>query len=311
GGLAISAMITPLILALDAVGNLYFADSESNRIRKVTPAGIISTYAGNGNAGYSGNGGPATSAELGSVYGLATDAKGNLYLAENSNLVRKVDADGIITTYAGGGAPGSTGDGGPATSATLNSPAGLAVDSAGNLYIADDGSMCIRKVTPDGIISTYAGTGDYTSSGSGGPAKNAGIRFPWGLAADGAGNVYVGEGGTNRIRKISPDGIIAPFAGNGIEASTGDGGPATSASLASPGNLAANEAGDVYIVEGDTSLVRKVAATGTLNAVPFSNAVYPAWAVAGGAGFSLTVTGANLVSGAMVYWDTTALATQY
>ena len=210
GGATGALMDTPTALVFDAAGNLYIADTNNHRIRKVGTDGNITTFAGNGNAADFGDGGPATSASLNSPEGLAIDNAGNIYVADTaSHRVRKISPDGTITTVAGNGSGGFQGDGGPATKANLYYPKGLAVDaSSGNLYIADWLNSRIRVVTPDGNIYTVAGNGSYDYYGDGGPATSAALRFPWGLAVDAAGNVYVADDENSTIRKLTP---VAPL----------------------------------------------------------------------------------------------------
>jgi uncharacterized protein (TIGR03437 family) len=210
GGGATGALLdTPTALVLDAAGNLYIADTNNNRIRKVGTDGNISTFAGTGEAASSGDGGPATSAAMNRPEGLALDGAGNLYIADTaSHRVRKVSPDGTITTVAGNGTGGFQGDGGPATEASLYYPKGIVVDPSGNLYIADWLNSRIRMVTPDGIISTVAGNGSFSYYGDGGPATSAALRFPWGLAVDAAGNVYVADDENSVIRMLTP---VAPL----------------------------------------------------------------------------------------------------
>jgi TonB family protein len=163
GGPATAAHLNaPLDIAVDTAGNLFIADTQNSRIRKVTPAGVITTVAGNGTQGFSGDGGPATSAKLNDPSGVAVDTAGSLFIADSSNnRIRKVTPDGVISTVAGNGSAGYSGDGGPATTAQLNSLGGVAVDTAGNLFIADSGNNCVRKVTTSGVINTIAGTKLY------------------------------------------------------------------------------------------------------------------------------------------------------
>jgi hypothetical protein len=208
GGPATSAKLdSPTGVALDGAGNIYIADLGNHRIRKVTVStGIISTAAGNGTQGYSGDGGPATSAELYYATGVAADSAGNIYIGDEVNeRVRKVTAStGIINTVAGDGVGGYSGDGGPATSAELNAPSGVAVDTAGNIYIADISNNRIRKVTVStGIISTVAGNGTAGYSGDGGPATNAELNNPSGVAVDTVGKIYIGDTNNNRIRAVT------------------------------------------------------------------------------------------------------------
>jgi secreted PhoX family phosphatase len=173
-GQATSAQISqPVGVAVDAAGNLFIADHGNNRVRKVTPSGVISTVAGNGFSGFSGDGGPTTSAQL-SPWEIAVDMAGNLFIADSdNNRVRKVTPGGVISTVAGNGASGFSGDGGPATAAQINSPTGLAVDMVGNLFIVEEHGYRVRKVTPSGIISTVAGSGISGFGGDGGPATSA------------------------------------------------------------------------------------------------------------------------------------------
>lgn len=275
GGQATSAAFAnPDGLAADGAGNLYISDSLHCVIRKVTHAGVISTYAGNGGCDWAGDGGPATSAKLFSPAGLAVDATGNLYIADFwNNVVRKVAASGVISTVAGyvasfgtgTGNRGYWGDGGPATSAGLNNPAGVAVDTVGNLYIADYGNNLIRKVTPGGVISTVAGIWFSGYSGDGGPATSASLYLPFGVAVDALGELYIADTGNNVIRKVDTKGVISTIAGTGGQAYSGDGGPATSAALDVPSDVVLDAAGNLYIADAYNSVVRKVASNGVIS----------------------------------------------
>ena len=264
GGPATGASLnSPYGVAVDAAGNLYIADRNNHRIRKVSPAGVISTVAGNGAYSYSGDGGPATSASLHGPHGVAVDAASNLYIADRDNeRVRRVSAGGTITTVAGNGAYEFSGDGGPATSASLQGPRGVAGDAAGNLYIADTGNYRIRKVSPSGIITTVAGNGAGGFSGDGGPATSGSLSYPHHLAVDAVGNLYIADIYNNRIRKVSPSGIITTVAGGGP--SLGDGGPATSASLNQPGGVAVDAAANLNNAETGNSRNRKVSPSGII-----------------------------------------------
>jgi uncharacterized protein (TIGR03437 family) len=195
---------------MDSAGNLYIADTNNNRIRKVGTDGNITTFAGNGEAGSSGDGGPAASAGLNHPEGLALDSQGNLYVADSAgHRVRKISPDRTITTIAGNGTAGFQGDGGRATDASLYYPKGLAVDaSSGNLYIADWLNSRVRVVTPDGNIYTVAGNGQYDYYGDGGSATKAAMRFPWGVAVDASGKVYVADDENSTIRLLTP---VAPL----------------------------------------------------------------------------------------------------
>ncbi len=250
-GLAIYAQLSGGAgVAVDAAGNLYIADSENNRIRKVS-SGVIATVAGNGTAGFSGDNGPAAFAELSRPEGVAVDTAGNLYIADSSNSrIRKVSNE-VISTVAGGGAQIS--DNAAATSAHLFDPECVAVDSAGNFYITDQGSQIVRKVS-NGVIVTVAGNGNPAF---GGPATSAGLSNPKGIAVDSAGNLYIADSANNRIRKIS-SGVIATIAGNGTAGFSGDGGAATSAALAQPSGVVVDSIGNVYITDSANNRIRKV-----------------------------------------------------
>ncbi|PWU08282.1 MAG: hypothetical protein C5B50_29830 [Verrucomicrobia bacterium] len=231
---------------------------------------IISTVAGNGGNGYSGDGGPATNATLGNIQTVSLDKSGNMYLPDGPLRVRKVDISGIINTVAGGGTNG-LGDGGPATNASLGDPSHVAVDDRGNWYIPDLGNQRVRKVDTNGIISTVAGTGTNGFSGDGGPATNANLAFPAGVALDALKNLYIADDSNHRVRRVDTDGIISTFAGNGTNGYTGDGGLATNASLYSPYRLAFNPAGNLFLIDGyprvrmiDTNgIITTVAGNGT------------------------------------------------
>ena len=268
GGPATSArLFSSDWVAVDGQGNVYIADGFFNRVRKVSPAGTITAFAGTGAFGFSGDGGPATSARLNEPHGVAVDRQGNVYIAdEGNNRVRKVSPGGTITTIAGTGTGGCAGDGGKATSAQLSFPAGVAVDGQGNVYIAG-GVLCprVRKVSPGGTITTIAG-GKIGKSGDGGPATSAWLWDPRGVAVDGQGNVYIADNGDSRVRKVNPSGTITTFAGTGSGGFSGDGGPATSARVRGPWGVAVDGRGNVYIGDGGNSRVRKVGTSATAKA---------------------------------------------
>jgi sugar lactone lactonase YvrE len=273
GGPAKSAgLCGPTDVALDAEGNMYISDTGDycsgpggDTVRKVDPHGTITTVAGTGESGFSGDGGPATKARLDFPSAVAVDREGNLYIADGSNYrIRKVDKDGIITTFAGTGEARHSGDGGPATSAQLREPACMVFDAQGNLYLADYTS--VRKIDPSGTITTVAGTGRFGFSGDGGPATEAKLTAS-DIALDGKGNMYISDTENNRIRMVDRDGIIHTVAGTGKEGYSGDGGPATKAALALPIGIALDSEGNLYIACHHNSRVRKVDRNGKITTV--------------------------------------------
>jgi sugar lactone lactonase YvrE len=269
GGPATAAQLfQPMGMAVDAAGNLYIADRQLKRIRKVSTSGIISSIAGNGIFGFNGDGKLALDANLSSPSDVAVDAAGNLYIADSgNNRVRKVTEDGIIHTVAGNGSTGFSGDGGPAIEALISSQTALAVDAAGDLYIADRGNNRVRKVTEDGIIHTVAGNGVWGFSGDGGPATAAQLYSPVAVAVDTSGNLYIADNGNYRIRKVSKSGVISTVAGNGTNGFSGDGGPATMAQMSRPEAVAVDVAGNIYIAFVEDSRVRKVTPAGVISTI--------------------------------------------
>jgi gliding motility-associated-like protein len=255
-------------IAVDASGNIYVANQFECSIRKITPAGIIGTFAGTGVSGFSGDGGQASLAQLNGPIGITFDALGNLYVADAGNeRVRKITSGGIISTIAGTGTATFSGDGGPATSAGLNIPNGVAVDASGNVYITDDNNNRVRKINTSGIISTFCGNGTAGFSGDGGQATSASINKISGITIDAGGNFYIADNYNNRVRKITPSGIISTYAGNGIGGSTGDGGSATSASLNHPSRLTLDAAGNLYISDDLNYKIRMVTTSGIISTV--------------------------------------------
>ena len=233
----------------------------------VSGGSTITTIAGTGKAGFSGDRGPATRARLSGPRGVAVDGQGNVYISDSGNArVRKVSGR-TITTIAGTGTAGFSGDGGPAAAAQLNQPEGLAVDGQGNLYIADYGSHRVRRVSPDGVITTIAGTGKQGFSGDGGLATSAQLEYPEGVAVDGRGSVYIADTGNSRVRKVGQGGTITTIAGTGETGFSGDGGRATSASLFRPSDVAADGRGNVYIADFLHYRVRKVSPAGTITTI--------------------------------------------
>ena len=268
GGQATAATLNePFAVAFDASGNLFIADLQNNLIRKVTPAGVISTFAGTGTAGTTGDGGQATAANISSPGSLAVDASGNLYFADNANHVRKVTPGGIISTIAGTGTGAESGDGGQATAADLYAPYGLAFDADGNLFIADYSGDTIREITTDGIIHTVVGTGTAGSTGDGGQATAATLNGPFGVAVDAFGNLYISDATSNKIREVTTDGVIRTLAGTGTSGSTGDGGAATDAKLNAPGALVVDAAGNLYLSDNSNNTIREITKDGVIHRV--------------------------------------------
>lgn len=268
GGPATRARLShPEQLAVDASGNVYIADTRNARVRKVSPEGTITTIAGSGKMGPLGDGGPARAAGL-YPSGVAVDGKGNVYITDNAHeRVRKVTPDGTITTIAGTGRVGPVkGDGGPATSATLWNPHALAIDGQGNLFIAGTSNQRVRKVGPDGTITTIAGTGRQGFSGDRGPATSARLHDPYGVAVDGHGNVYIADRDNHRVRRVSPGGRITTIAGTGSAGYSGDGGPASAARLHDPRGVAVDAHGNLYIADSQNFRIRMVSG-GTITTV--------------------------------------------
>ena len=264
GGAAVAAGLAfPADVALDSLGNLYIADSQNIRIRRIdSRSRIITTVAGSGSRGFSGDGGAATEAELSDPNGVALDSLGNLYFADTQNFrIRKVDfRSGIITTVAGSGSPGFSGDGGAATAAELSYPDGVALDSLGNLYFADTGNNRIRRVAAaSGTITTVAGNGFSGFGGDGGAATEARLEGPHGVALDSVGNLYIADSYNFRTRRVAAvTGVITTVAGNGSLEFHGDGGAATAAGLNVPYDVTVDPIGNLYIADSVSDRVRAV-----------------------------------------------------
>jgi len=243
GGQAAAAQLSsPFGIAVDGNGNVFVADSDNNRIRKIAPGGVITTVA----------------AGLDGPYGIAVDGAGNLFVAERfGGYVRKIDTNGIISTVAGNGSSGFSGDNGPAIAASLNNPVGVAIDSAGNVFIADRNNLRVRKVDLNGVITTVAGTGNNAYGGDNGPATNAHLSPLTDVAVDGNNNLLIADVGNNRIRKVT-NGIISTIIGTGQYGFSGDGGPATSAAVRSPFDIIVDTSGNFFVVDLDNYRIRKV-----------------------------------------------------
>ena len=272
-----ASLESPVSVTIGPDGSIYIADDANYRIRRTGPDGIITTVAGIDSDGYSGDGGPATSASIGFPGGVAAGYDGSIYISDwLNNRIRRVGPDGIMATVAGNGNSGYSGDGGPATSASISFPRGVAVGSDGNIYISDSGNNRIRRVNPDGIISTVAGNGIRGYSGDGGPATSASLLSPDGVAIGPDGSIYINDGGNNRIRRVGPDGVIATVAGNGNHVYfwgdftycgySGDGGLATSTPLCGPTGVAVGPDGSVYIADM-SSRIHRVRPDGIITSV--------------------------------------------
>ncbi|MEO6884070.1 MAG: T9SS type A sorting domain-containing protein [Bacteroidia bacterium] len=259
---------SPYGIAVDASGNVFIVDQFNNRIRKINTSGIISTIAGNGTAGYSGDGGVATAAQLSYPQEVAVDVAGNVYIADTqNNCIRKINSSGIISTIAGNGIQGYSGDGGAATAAELNYPNGVAVDATGNVFISDGNNYRVRKINTSGTITTIAGNGTSGYGGDGGLATVAELNDPNGVAVDATGNVYISDEGNQRIRKVNTSGIITTIAGNGIQGYSGDGGVATAAELNFSSGVAVDAVGNIYIAVWGNFRIREVNTSGIITTV--------------------------------------------
>ena len=272
GGPAVQAQLNhPVAIASDSDGNVYVAERDGHRLRKIDASGVITTVAGTGDWGDERDGGPASDAALARPLGLASDSEGNVYVSSR-NKIRRIDQSGIITTFAGTGQRGSIGDGGSAVTARLPDPHGISFDAAGNLYVAGWDSNRVRRIETTGVVTTLAGAGELGYSGDGGSATEARLHHPLGIAADSAGNVYVTEDGGGRVRKIDAGGLITTMAGTGDSGFGGDGGPATN-SRVSPFGIAAGTDGSLYIAEPWNRRIRRIDESGIITT--FAGIGYP------------------------------------
>jgi len=261
-----AALAKPTNVAADATGNIYIADANNHRVRLVDTGGKITTFAGNGVQGFLGDGGPATSASLNTPTSVAVH-NNTVYIADSENNVIRAVSDGTITTFAGSGvgSEGYSGDGGPATAALLNCPRGVAVDANGNLYIADTKNHVVRQVV-GGTITTLAGNGQQGFQGDSGSAIAASLDTPSSVAVDLLGNVFIADTHNQRIREVS-GGKISTFAGNGALGFLGEGTPAVNAAFDHPLGVAADGAGNVYLADSNNQRIRRVDTTGTITTV--------------------------------------------
>lgn len=278
GPAAASRLSGPTGVTVDSAGNVWIADTGNNRIRVVAPDHIISTAAGTGTGGFTGDGGPAVSAQLATPIDVSADAAGNVFIADQGNYrIRRVDPARVIDSMAG-----MSDDGGRAMAAQLFFPNSIAADAAGNVYIADTDIHRIRKITPDGTDMIVAGNGTGGFSGDGGSAASAQLHYPAGVTVDSTGNLFIADTANQRIRKVTPGGIITTVAGTG-GGGGGDGGPAVAAQIIDPGGVAVDGMGNLFIAETGASRIRKVDASGVIRTIAGDQLAFPA-AVAADAG---------------------------
>ena len=250
----------PVGVACDNAGNIYISDSYNSRIRRINTLGIITTIAGNGVSGYTSDNVLADTTEIYNPHCLTLDGASNIYFTDFGNYrIRKIDASGIITTIAGTGVMGNTGDNGLATGAEINSPWGIVMDNSGNIYFSDYFENVVRKISASGIITRIAGKGIYGYSGDNGPADSAAFENISGLAVDNSGDLYISDVYNSRIRKVNMgSGIIVTIVGDGVHGFSGDNGPATNAKIEDPGGLVFDDAGNLYIADFGNDRIRFV-----------------------------------------------------
>ncbi len=260
-------MVAPTGIAYDYSGNLYFADASRHQVFEATLGGQLLLVAGNGTQGDSGDGGPATAAQLNNPQALAIAADGTIYIADTDNHRIRAVISGTISTIAGSGALGFSGDNGPATMARLASPTAIAVGSTGMVYVADSGNHRIRSINTSGVITTIAGNGTQGFSGDGGPATSAALDTPSGLAVSSTGQLYIADTHNHRVRSVSPSGTITNFAGTGSPGYSGDNAAATAAQLDAPRGLVFTASGALLIADANNHRVRAVSPSGTITTV--------------------------------------------
>lgn len=289
-------------LFLDGSGNLWVSDTTNHEVKKLVTAGTISTIAGDGTGGFSGDNNPAINGELDNPLGIVVDTGGNLYIADSSNnRIRKVGTNGILSTIAGDGTANYLGDGGGGGSAEFSNPAGMAMDANGNLYIADSDNGVIREFSATGVVSTVAGTGINGFSGDGGPATKAQLNGPRDVAIDALGNLYIADKGNSRIRMVMTNGTILTIAGTGTPGFSGDGGSSKQAQLNFPVAVRVDNAGNVYIADSGNSVIRMLTpAPGVLQTPPavtgvISSSLFGALHVVA-PGSWIEITGTNLAA---------------
>ncbi len=253
-------------MALDGSGNLYFTERYYNRVFRVSAAGAITLFAGDGESGTSGDGGQALAARFTSLEGIAVGPDGSVFLGDVAR-IRKVSPAGVVTTFAGTGDNGYSGDGGPATQARLTQATGMCFDRNGNLYFADALNHVVRRIDTNGIITTVAGTGALGSTGDNQQATAAKLNTPHDVAADTDGNIYIADTGNNRVRRVGANGVIAAFAGKGETGYAGDGGAATEARFTNPYGVAVDSNGNVLICDGTNSRLRRVSREGIVSTI--------------------------------------------
>lgn len=261
-----ASFFQPYGIAIDKANNFYISDQEDGKIRKVTPEGVVSTFAGSGSQGFADGQGPAASFNL--PAGLAVDASGNIFLADMGNgLIREISTTGQVTTIAGNRLPHSTN--GQGTAASFNLPSGVTIDGSGNLYIAESGGGLIRKITSSGLVSTFAG-GNLNGNADG-TGTNAGFTSPVGITIDGTGNLYVADQSYGLIRKITtPGAVVTSLAGSAPGFANGTG---TAAEFSSPSGVAVDQSGNVYVADTENFVIRKITPSGVVTT--FAGTGYP------------------------------------